>query len=133
MPAGGATGDSSTPGRVAAAVEAHARRRAWWEAEAAIAAVVSDPEVRRLGEEIDRAEALLGEELRPEFQHFRDRYDRAVREADLDALTRTCPGKHGRWGRVCLLDTGHESTAPHWGITAEGHPVAWVGSAPDDN
>ncbi|MEU5190972.1 hypothetical protein AB0G83_28050 [Streptomyces klenkii] len=133
MPAGGAAADSSAPDRVAAAVEEHARRRAWWEAETAIAAVVSDPEVRRLGEEIERAEALLGEELRPRFQSFRDRYDRAVREAELDTLTRTCHGKHGRWGRICVLDTGHDSTAPHWGTTAEGHPVAWVGSAPDDD
>lgn len=126
-------GESSTAGRVAAAVEEHARRRARWEAETTLAAVLADPEVRRLGEEIERTEALLGEELRPHFQPYRDRYDRAVREADLDTLTRTCPGKHGRWGRICVLDTGHDSTAPHWGTTTEGRPVAWVGSAPDDD
>lgn len=125
--------ESSTTGRVPAAVEEHARRRARWEAEAALAAVMADPEVRRLAEEIERAEALLGRELRPHFQPYQDGYDRAVRAADLDALTRTCPGKHGRWGRICVLGTGHESTAPHWGTTAEGHPVAWVGSAPDDD
>ncbi|MGW5336220.1 hypothetical protein [Streptomyces bauhiniae] len=116
-----------------AAFEQHARRRARWGAETALAAVLADPEIRRLGEEIDRAEALLGEELRAHCQPYRDRYDRAVREADLDTLTRTCDGKHGRWGRICALDTGHESTAPHWGTTAEGRPVAWLGSAPDDD
>ncbi|MFB7064039.1 hypothetical protein [Streptomyces sp. NPDC056300] len=133
MAGGRAMREGSTPDRVAAAVTAHARRRAWREAETAIAAVLSDPEVRRLGEEIERTEDLLGRELRPQFQHFRDRYERAVRDADLDTLTRTCGGKHGRWGRVCVLGTGHDSTAPHWGITAEGNPVAWVGSAPDDD
>ncbi|MGN9821892.1 hypothetical protein ACTMUQ_42270 [Streptomyces sp. SD11] len=133
MSAEGATADSSTPNRVAAAVERHTRWRAWWEAETAIATVLADPEVRRLGEKIERTEALLGEELRPHFQPFRDSYIRAEREGDLGTLTRTCPGKHGRWGRICVLDTGHDSTAPHWGTTAEGHPVAWVGSAPDDD
>ncbi|MEU9057112.1 hypothetical protein AB0D37_43240 [Streptomyces sp. NPDC048384] len=124
---------SSTPDRVAAAVESHAWRRAWWETETAIEAVLSDPEVRRLGEEIERTEAVLGRELRPHFQPYQDRYNRAVRDADLYTLTRTCPGKHGRWGRTCVLDTGHDSNAPHWGITTEGQPVAWVGSVPNDD
>lgn len=126
-------GDSSTADRVAAAVQRHARLRAWWEAEAAIAAVTSDPEVRRLGEEIRKEEARLGLELRPRFQPLQDRYDRAVRDLDAEALIRTCYGKHGRWGRICVLTEGHETTEPHWGITAEGRPVAWVGSAPDDD
>ncbi|MER7050046.1 hypothetical protein [Streptomyces jumonjinensis] len=50
---------------------------------------------------------------------------------DHDRLA-TSLGKHGRWGRVCVLDDGHEMEEPHWGRTSEGQPIAWVGSAPDD-
>ncbi|MDO0939277.1 hypothetical protein QQY66_49125 [Streptomyces sp. DG2A-72] len=126
-------GESSTEARVAAAVQRNARWRAWWEAETAITAIMSDPEVRRLGEEVRQEETRLGLELRPRLQPLQDQYDRAVREGNIDALTRTCHGKHGRWGRICVLAAGHESVELHWGITAEGQPVAWVGSAPDDD
>ncbi|MBK6017605.1 hypothetical protein [Streptomyces sp. MBT53] len=126
-------GENSTEARVAAAVQRHARWRAWWEVETAITAVMSDPEVRRLGEEIRQEETRLGLELRPRFQPLKDQYDRAVREGNIDVLTRTCHGKHGRWGRICVLTAGHESAELHWGITSEGQPVAWVGSAPDDD
>ncbi|MEU9279478.1 hypothetical protein [Streptomyces sp. NPDC048341] len=126
-------GKKSTADDVAAAVRHHARLRTWREAEARITAVMSDPEVRRLGEEIRQEETRLGLELRPALQPFKDQYDRAVREGNIDVLTRTCHGKHGRWGRICVLTAGHESVALHWGITVEGQPVAWVGSAPDDD
>ncbi|MFI1568209.1 hypothetical protein ACH4ZX_35205 [Streptomyces sp. NPDC020490] len=126
-------GENSTEARVAVAVRRHARLRTWREAEARIKAVMSDPEVRRLGEEIRQEEARLGAELRRRLQPFQDRYDCAVREGNIDVLTRTCHGKHGRWGRICVLSAGHESAELHWGITAEGQPVAWVGSAPDDD
>ena len=67
-------------------------------------------------------------------QPFQDRYDQAVAEGDAARLTGICPGKHGRWGRICVLDDGHEVSmeAPHWGRNSEGQPNAWVGSAPDD-
>ncbi|MGW6485579.1 hypothetical protein [Streptomyces sp. NPDC055056] len=43
-------------------------------------------------------------------------------------------GKHGRWGRICVLLDGHEISMEelHWGRTREGRASAWVGSAPDD-
>ncbi|MFF6852778.1 hypothetical protein [Streptomyces antimycoticus] len=125
--------DTSTAHRVAAAVQRHARWRAFWEAETAIAAVISDPEVRRLGEEIQREELRLGLELRPCFQAFQDRYDEAVRDLNVGALIRTCPGKHGRWGRICVLPDAYEVAQLHWGINAKGQPIAWLGSAPDDD
>ncbi|MBV2353820.1 hypothetical protein KUM39_05510 [Streptomyces sp. J2-1] len=43
-------------------------------------------------------------------------------------------GKHGRWGRICVLPDVHKTSLeePHWGRNSEGRPIAWVGSAPDD-
>ncbi|MFD9238465.1 hypothetical protein ACFWB3_24805 [[Kitasatospora] papulosa] len=45
-----------------------------------------------------------------------------------------CAGKHGRWGRICVLPGGHETSMkePPWGRTSEGRLIAGVGSAPDD-
>ncbi|MFF8506434.1 hypothetical protein ACF07L_38220 [Streptomyces anulatus] len=114
------------------AVAGHVRRRAWAQAEEVFAAVLSDPEVRRIGALIDEEEVRAGVELRGEFREFQDRYEEAVRTGDAAVLARVCPGKHGRWGRVCVLSAGHEDWAPHWGTTAGG-PVAWIGSAPDDD
>lgn len=28
---------------------------------------------------------------------------------------------------------GHETRTPHWGLTPDGAPVAWIGCAPDDD
>ena len=125
--------DNATAHRVTEAVQRHARDRAWREAETAIAAVMSDPEVRRLGEEIQREELRLGAELRTRYQTLQGRYDQAVRDFNIDALNGICPGKHGRWGRICVLDEGHEAAELHWGINAEGQPIAWIGTAPDDD
>jgi hypothetical protein len=97
----------------------------------AITTVLADPEVQRLRDLIDQEEQSAGRELRDRFQVFADRRDQAVRDGDLDTLTRICPAKHGRWGRACVLTTGHDDTAPHWGITPTG-PLAWLGTAPDD-
>ncbi|MGK3943376.1 hypothetical protein ABK046_33665 [Streptomyces caeruleatus] len=36
-------------------------------------------------------------------------------------------------GRICVLDAGHQAEYPHLGTTPEGQPVAWVGSAPDED
>ncbi|MFB7935440.1 hypothetical protein [Streptomyces sp. NPDC056039] len=67
-------------------------------------------------------------------QSFQDRYAQAVRDGDAARFAGICPGKHGRWGRICVLDDGHETSVeePHWGHNNEGQPIAWVGSAPDD-
>ncbi|MEU9412356.1 hypothetical protein ACGF5O_44820 [Streptomyces sp. NPDC048291] len=73
-------------------------------------------------------------ELQARLQPFQDRYDQAVAEGDADGLTGVCAGKHGRWGGICVLPHGHETSMeePHWGRNSEGRPIAWVGSAPDD-
>ncbi|WP_221360892.1 hypothetical protein [Streptomyces beigongshangae] len=109
------------------------RQRAQWETETALHAVMSAPEVQRLRQEIDELEASMARELRPMLRRLQERYDRAVEEADLDVLIRSCPGKHGRWGRICVLDVGHEAQYPHLGTNSEGQPVAWVGTTPDDD
>ncbi|MEU6957625.1 hypothetical protein [Streptomyces sp. NPDC045714] len=118
--------------RVRAAVAGHARRRAWAEAGAVLGVVLGDPEVRRIGALVEEEERRAGAELRDGFQVFRDRYAHAVRTGDVILLAGVCAGKHGRWGRICVLSAGHEERAPHWGSTVEG-PVAWIGSAPDDD
>lgn len=92
----------------------------------ALNAVMSDPAVQRLKEEIDQLEASLARELSPALRHSQERYDRAVKEGDYDLLIQRCPGKHGRWGRICVLDVGHNAEYPHLGTTLEGQPVAWV-------
>ncbi|MGW5401327.1 hypothetical protein [Streptomyces sp. NPDC003952] len=99
-----------------------------------ISAVLSDPGVQEARARVEAAETELGMELCARLQPFQDRYDQAVRDGDADRLTGICPGKHGRWGRICVLPDGHETSMeePHWGRTSEGRPIAWVGSAPDD-
>ncbi|MFH8365141.1 hypothetical protein ACH4FV_36955 [Streptomyces anulatus] len=123
--------DGGEEARVRAAVAGHVRRRAWAEAEAVIGAVLACLEVRRVGALIEVEEARAGVELQGVFQVFQDRYEHAVCTGDMAGLARVCSGKHGRWGRVCVLLAGHEERAPHWGVTAGGL-VAWVGAAPDD-
>ena len=112
---------------------AHARWRVQWWTETALNAVISDPAVQRLKDEINQLESSLAQELSPKLRRSQERYDRAVREGDYDLLIRRCPGKHGRWGRICVLDVGHEAEYPHLGTTLDGEPVAWVGTAPDDD
>ncbi|MEU2357742.1 hypothetical protein ABZ599_33020 [Streptomyces misionensis] len=112
---------------------AHARRRVRWRTETALKVVMSDPAVQRLKAEIEQLEASLARELSPTLRRFQERYDRAVREGDYDLLVQRCPEKDGRWGRICVLDVGHEAEYPHLGTTPEGQPVAWVGTAPDDD
>lgn len=116
------------------AVRRHARTRAFAEAEDVISAVLSDPGVREARERVETAETEMGTKLRARLQSFQDRYDQAVAAGDADALAGLCPGKHGHWGRICVLPDGHETSMeePHWGHNSEGRPIAWVGSAPDD-
>ncbi|MFB6812399.1 hypothetical protein [Streptomyces sp. NPDC056387] len=120
--------------RVQDAVRRHARTRAFAEAEDVISAVLSDPGVRESRDRVEAAETELGMELSARLQPFQDRYDQVVGEGDADGLAGLCGGKHGRWGRICVLPDGHETSMeePHWGRTSEGRPTAWVGSAPDD-
>ncbi|MFG3042762.1 hypothetical protein ACGFYZ_38275 [Streptomyces sp. NPDC048330] len=120
--------------RVQDAVRRHARTRAFTEAEDVISAVLSDPGVQAARERVEAAETELGLELCARLQPFQDRYDRAVHESNADGLAGLCGGKHGRWGRICVLPDGHETSMeePHWGRNSEGRPIAWVGSAPDD-
>ncbi|WP_184503048.1 hypothetical protein [Streptomyces botrytidirepellens] len=96
--------------------------------------VLADPQVQRVRAHIQEAETRIGLELRARLQPFQDRYDQAVRDGDTAALIRICPGKHGRWGRICVLDEGHETSMeePHWGHNSDGQPIGWVGSTPDD-
>ncbi|WP_234373167.1 hypothetical protein [Streptomyces sp. H-KF8] len=96
--------------------------------------VLGDPGVQAARERVEAAETELGLELRARLQPFQDRYDQAVAEGDADGLAGLCGGKHGRWGRICVLPDGHETSMeePHWGRNSEGRPIAWVGSAPDD-
>ncbi|MCX4428943.1 hypothetical protein [Streptomyces mirabilis] len=128
------TGDSLKDQRVQAAVRRHARNNAFWWTDKTISVVLSDPEVQRVRAQIQETETQLGMELRARLQPFQDRYKRAVSDGDTAVLIRICPGKHGRWGRICVLDEDHEASMeePHWGHNSEGRPIAWVGSAPDD-
>ncbi|MEV5568023.1 hypothetical protein AB0L54_35000 [Streptomyces sp. NPDC052196] len=120
--------------RVQDAVRRHARTRAFAEAEDVISAVLSDPGVREARDRVEAAETEIGMELCARLQPFQDRYDQAVVEGDAEGFAGLCGGKHGRWGRICVLPDGHETSMeePHWGRTSEGRPIAWVGSAPDD-
>ncbi|MFB6437518.1 hypothetical protein ACFCVY_12155 [Streptomyces sp. NPDC056411] len=128
------TGDRLEEQRVQAAVRRHVRNTAFAEAEKVISFALSDPQVQEVRARIEVAETQLGRELCARLQPFQDRYEQAVRDSDAARLTRICPGKHGRWGRICDLDVGHETSMeePHWGHNSEGRPIAWVGSAPDD-
>ncbi|GAB2897219.1 hypothetical protein GCM10027074_75730 [Streptomyces deserti] len=128
------TGNSAEDQRVQAAVRRHVRRKAFEDAEKAVSIVLSDPQVQLVRAQIEEAETRFGLELPARLQPFQDRYDQAVRDGDAARLTGICPGKHGRWGRICVLDDGHETSMeePHWGHNSEGQPIAWVGSAPDD-
>lgn len=84
--------------------------------------------------QIEAAETQRRLELRAHPQPLKDRYEQAGRDGDAAVLIRICPGKHGRWGQICVLDDGHETSMeePHWGHNSDGEPIAWVGSAPDD-
>ncbi|MFZ4302740.1 hypothetical protein ACOZE3_33125 [Streptomyces cinereoruber] len=116
------------------AVRQHARNSAFVEAEKTFSAVLSDPGVQEARARVEAAERELGAELCARLQPFQDRYDQAVADGDAGLLAGVCPGKHGRWGRICVLGDGHEAALeePHWGRNGEGQPIAWVGSAPDD-
>ncbi|MGW5679643.1 hypothetical protein ACWEV4_31965 [Streptomyces sp. NPDC003860] len=120
--------------RVQEAVRRHVRNSAFAEAEKVISFVLSDSGVQEARARVEAAETGLGSELCAHLQPFQDRYDQAVRDSDLARLTGICAGKHGRWGRICVLPDGHETSMeePHWGRNREGQPIAWVGSAPDD-
>ena len=120
--------------RVQVALRRHARNNAFAEAERANSLLLSDPGVQEVRAQIEAAETELGMELRVCLQPFQDRYDQAVQDGVADRLAGICPGKHGRWGRICVLPDGHETSMEeaHWGRNSEGRPIAWVGSAPDD-
>ncbi|WP_424893236.1 hypothetical protein [Streptomyces sp. XH2] len=126
------TGDEER--QVQEAVRRHVRSSAFAEAEDVISFVLSAPQVQEARAQVEAAETQLGMELRARLQPFQDRYDQAVRDGDAARLAGICPGKHGRWGRICVLPDGHETSMkePHWGRNSEGQPIAWVGSAPDD-
>ncbi|MFG3158042.1 hypothetical protein ACGF7W_39085 [Streptomyces sp. NPDC048219] len=129
-----ASDQEATEQRVQDAVRRHARARAFTEAEDVISAVLADPGVREARDRVEAAETELGLELCSRLQPFQDRYDQAVAAGNADGLAGLCGGKHGRWGRICVLPDGHETSMeePHWGRSSEGRPIAWVGSAPDD-
>ncbi|MFD5820263.1 hypothetical protein [Streptomyces sp. NPDC127038] len=129
-----ASGREAAEQRVQEAVRRHGRARAFAEAEKVIALLLSDPGVQEARAQVDVAEAEFGRELCVRLQAFQDRYDQAVRDGDADGLAGLCAGKHGRWGRICVLPGGHETSMeePHWGRNSEGRPIAWVGSAPDE-
>lgn len=96
--------------------------------------VMSDPAVRELRQEVEDQEERLGTLMSGMYRAQEERWNQALREADSELLSQICPGKHGRHGRICRLDKGHDSGGdPHWGKTAAGRPVAWLGSAPDDD
>ncbi|MFD9794780.1 hypothetical protein ACFWXK_27970 [Streptomyces sp. NPDC059070] len=130
----GASDQEAAEQRVREAVRRHGRARAFTEAEDVISAVLADPGVREARDRVETAEVEFGGELCARLQPFQDRYDQAVAEGDADGLAGLCGGKHGRWGRICVLPDGHETSMedPHWGRNSEGRPIAWVGSAPDD-
>jgi hypothetical protein len=116
------------------AVREHGRNSAFAEVERVISLVLADPQVQEARARVEAVETELDMELSARLQPFQDRYEQAVREGDAARLTGICPGKHGRWGRICVLADGHETSMeePHWGHNSEGQPIAWVGSAPDD-
>ncbi|MGJ5899301.1 hypothetical protein ACSCBZ_46295 [Streptomyces niveiscabiei] len=120
--------------RVQEAVRRHVRNSAFAEAEKAISLLLSDPGVQEARARMEAAETEFGLELQARLQPYQDRYDLAVAEGDAARLTEVCAGKHGRWGRICVLPDGHETSMeePHWGRNSEGRPIAWVGSAPDN-
>jgi hypothetical protein len=120
--------------RVQDAVRRHARTRAFAEAEKVISAALSDPGVQDARARVEVAETKLDMELCARLQPFQDRYDQAVAAGDATRFTEACAGKHGRWGRICVLPDGHETSMeePHWGRNNQGRPIAWVGSAPGD-
>jgi len=103
-------------------------------AEKVASVVQAAPRVQRARAQVQEAETQFGLELRARLRLYQGRYDQAVRDGDIDVLLRICPGKHSRWGRICVLDEGHEDSMeePHWGHNSHGEPIAWVGSAPDD-
>ncbi|MGX9923488.1 hypothetical protein ACWIG4_26980 [Streptomyces sp. NPDC002248] len=80
-----------------------------------ITAVLTDPGVRAARERVEAAETDLGVELEARLQPFQGRYDQAAAEGDADGLAGLCGGKHGRWGRICVLPDGHETSMeePH--------------------
>lgn len=98
-----------------------------------VSAVLSDPGVQEARARVEAAETELGMELCGHLQPFQDRYDQAVRDGDADRLAGICPGKHGRWGRICVLPDGHETSMeePHWGRTARAGRSRGE-AAPDD-
>ncbi|MFJ8752202.1 hypothetical protein ACIREO_23140 [Streptomyces sp. NPDC102441] len=110
------------------------RVRDYPDAHARIELVMSDPAVRDLVQKVGEEEERLGTLLSGIYRTEVARWNEALREADSELLSQICPAKHGRHGRICLLDEGHDSDAgPHWGRTTAGRPVAWLGSAPDDD
>jgi hypothetical protein len=96
--------------------------------------VLADPQVQEARVQVEAAETQLGTELCARLQPYQDRYDQAVAAGDADGAAGLCGGKHGCWGRICVLPDGHETSMeePHWGRNSEGLPIAWVGSTPDD-
>lgn len=119
--------------RVQDAVRRHARTRAFAGAEDVISAVLSDPGVREARDRVEAAETELGMELSARLQPFQHRYDQAVAEGDADGLAGLCWGKHGRWGRICVLPEG---TRPRWrnrtgaAPAGAGRSRGWAGSGP---
>lgn len=128
------TDDGFEEQRVQAAVRRHRREMDWFWAARIFSSALSDPQVQRARAQVEAAQTQFGLELRARLQPFQDRYDQAAHEGDVALLTGICPGKHGRWGRICVLDEDHETSMeePHWGHNSEGQPIAWAGSAPDD-
>jgi hypothetical protein len=65
-------------------------------------------EAERLRAEIRRTEEESGRELQHRYQALHERYTAAEVDGDVDFLISRCPGKHGKRGRICVLDDGHD-------------------------
>lgn len=78
----------------------------------------ADPEVRRLGEEIQLEEIPLGLHLRPRHEALQNRHDRAVRDGDPAVLQRVCPANMAGGGASVSWTRG----TSHWirtGVSTE--------------
>ena len=125
---------SSSAPAIAETLRRQNRTRDHRDAHARLEFVMSDLAVRRLGQEIQEHEFHLGTLMSETHQAEAERWERALREGETDLFGQICSGKHGAHGRACLLDKDHDADGgPHWGKTADGRHIAWLGSAPDDD
>ncbi|WP_234444951.1 hypothetical protein [Streptomyces griseus] len=101
--------------RVQEAVRRHARTRAFAEAENVFSAVLSDPGCGRHGSGWRRRRRSWAWSWKAASSRSRTATTTLWRKGDADGLAGLCAGKHGRWGRICVLPEGHETSMeePH--------------------